>query len=259
MLLYCLSAIITYNLLNKYKQKLYFYPSTEEINTPHKIIKINDSYALTNVNKHKIKSRCVLISHGNAGNISFRDYLFNEFENVNCDVYCYEYCGFGKCPGDISINNCVKEHLFWLNYLDNKYEQIDLYGESIGGAIVIETLSKINNKSIENKIKNIYLDRTFNKLGNIIKKLNSTIGTIYNILLFNDLNTNENIFKNKNMLINKNIYIIHSKLDEIIPYEEAMTNYHRCLELKIRTNLIEISGTHNKPIYNNKYHIAIKN
>jgi len=207
-------------------------------------------YAFTNYDKNKHRKRCVLISHGNAGNMTFRGYLLDQFSNINCDVYYYEYSGFGKCEGDISINNCIKQHLFWLDYLNDRYEQIDLYGESIGGAILVETLYKLNNDIIINKIKNIYLDRTFSKIKNIIKKINPTLSLIYNILLFNDLNTYDKL----DILKNKSIYIIHSKSDEIIPFDEAILNYNKCKELNLKVNLIEINGTHNNPVYNKNYY-----
>lgn len=91
-------------------------------------------YALTNNNNYRIKlnNSCLLISHGNAGNISNRDYLLEKLEKYDGYIYCYEYPGFGKSAGSVSVNGCVYTHIFWLEYLEKKYSRIDLWGESIG-------------------------------------------------------------------------------------------------------------------------------
>ncbi len=184
---YIIGGLIIYNLVDKYKQKLYFYPSKFEYSTKYFVKNIGNHHILKNTNKIS-KKRCMIISHGNAGNIMNRDYIFDELikQNYDGDIYCYEYCGFYKCKGFTNINNCISEHMFWIKHLSQKYEKIDLWGESIGGAILLETLSKINNS---NFIENIYLDRTFSKLSNVITNINKNLGFIYNILLFNDLNS----------------------------------------------------------------------
>ena len=125
-----------------------------------------------------------------------------------------------------------------------KYEKIDLWGESIGGAILLETLSILNHSGF---IENIYLDRTFSKLSNVINSINPNLVTLYNVLLFNDLEAIK-LFNNKNIK-NKKITILHSKSDEIIPYSEAMNNYDKCIELHIDVKFINIGGLHNNPLY----------
>jgi hypothetical protein len=245
MLFYVLGGILTYNLLDRYKQRLYFYPSKLEYKTKYHIKNIGNHYVLTNIEKIS-KKRCMIISHGNAGNIMNRDYIIDELikQKYDGDIFCYEYCGFYKCEGTANINNCVNEHIFWIKHLSQKYEKIDLWGESIGGAILLETLSQLNHS---NFIENIYLDRTFSKLSNVISSINPNLGTLYNVLFFNDLES-INLFNNKNIK-NKKITILHSKHDEIIPYSEAINNYDECIELKIDVKFIEIHGSHNNPKY----------
>ena len=230
---YILGGILAYNFLDNFKQKYYFYPSKEHYRTKYNIIHINNHYALTHIKKEKTKNKCLIISHGNAGNITNRDYLFDQLENYDGDIYCYEYGGFGNCQGTKHINSCINEHIFWLNELKNKYEEIELWGESIGGGIVIETLCRINDGILFNKIKKVYLQSTFNSLSTIISEMNSTLGFFYKLLLFDDLNTHHNLqyIKPKNI----KIIILHSKNDEIIPYSEAIKNYNRCKDLHLLT------------------------
>jgi esterase/lipase len=261
MLFYCLATIVIYNLIDKYKQKLYFYPSLYMATTKNKIININNEHIIMTNNKSrnlyhiKANKRCLLISHGNAGNITNRDYLFEKLEKYDGDIYCYEYPGFGKCIGSISIENCIKEHIYWINTLSEKYDKIDLWGESIGGGIVIETLLKLNEikyKHLIDKIGKIYLQSTFSSIYNIIKSLNPNLAKFYYLFMFDDLETSNNLCS-KNYLSNfksNELIILHSKNDEIIPFNESQINYNKCIENKINVKFIEIKGTHNNPIFN---------
>ncbi len=259
MIIFCLSAIIIYNLIAKYKEKLYFFPSSYISHTKNKIININNTYyALTNTNSYKLKKnkRCMLISHGNGGNITNRDYLLEKLIDYDGDIYCYEYPGFGQYKGTISISNCVDTHIFWLDKLSQKYPIIDLWGESIGGGIVIETLCKLNHtnhRTIINKIGKIYLQSTFSSIYNVIKSINPNIAKFYNLLMFDDLETSKNL-SNIDYLSkfkNNEIIILHSKTDEIIPYKEAEINYKKCIENNLNVKLIETTGTHNNIILPN--------
>lgn len=245
MFFYILGGILTYNLLDKYKQRLYFYPSKLDYKTKYHIKNIGNHYILANTEKIS-KKRCMLISHGNAGNIMNRDYIIDELmkQKYDGDVYIYEYCGFYKCEGIPNIKNCIDEHIFWIKQLSQKYEKIDLWGESIGGAVLLETLIKLDNS---NFIENIYLDRTFSKLSNVITNINPNLGLIYNVLLFNDFES-INLFENKNIK-NKKITILHSKSDEIVPFREAINNYNECIKLNIKVKFIELQGSHNNPLY----------
>lgn len=253
MILYCLSAIIIYNLIDKYKEKLYFFPSSYISPTKNRIIQPSKNhYAITNNldSKLKLNKSCLLISHGNAGNITNRDYLLNVLNKYDGDIYCYEYPGFGKCEGSVSINSCIEEHMFWLELLSNKYPKIDLWGESIGGGIVIETLCRLNKDKhvyLINKIDRIYLQSTFSSIYNVIYTLNPTLANFYYLLLFDDLETSRSLqhddFTSK--VKNSQIIILHSKKDEIIPFSEAEINYNACIRNKLNVKLIEINGGHN--------------
>jgi hypothetical protein len=261
MLIYCISAIIAYNLIDKYKQKLYFYPSNYVGPTRNRIININNHhFAITNTNinpnKLKLNKPCLLISHGNAGNISNRDVLLEMLSNYDGDIYCYEYKGFGYCLGSVSINGCIEEHMVWLDRLSQKYPQIDVWGESIGGGILIETLCRLNEKTHENiikKIGKIYLQSTFSSLYNVVKSINENLATFYYLLMFDDLEICKSLGHGDYLskFRHNEINIIHSKQDEIIPFDEAKINYNQCLKNNLNVKLIEIKGSHNLAHLNN--------
>lgn len=241
--------IIFLLILRLIRQRFYFYP-TFNYNDKYKplvIININNHYAIY----HKKNTRkCLLISHGNALNIYISgSYIINKIkDHYDGDIYCYEYSGFGKCKGDISINGCINEHLFWIDHLSEKYDHIDLWGFSIGGGVIGQTINKIP-INISNKIKKIYFHNTFTAINQVIKHLYPPLFILYKIILLNDFNTFEN-FSN-DFYKDKEIIFIHAINDNIIPYNEAIKNYNKCLELKYNTKIIEIDGNHNN--YNIKH------
>ncbi len=228
----------------KNRDKLYFMPDNlyERVNN-NKIINIQDGYAITNL-KNKPRKKCLLISHGNSGNITQYDQMLKDLEKqYDGDIYCYEYPGFGFHKGIACINNCVRENIKWLNILNNDYEIIDLWGFSIGGAIMVETLTKINNKNILNKINNIYIHGSFSCIKNVIYYRNTNLGDIYTLCGFNDLNTKKRL--RSHVFKKINIVILHSKDDEIVPFKESLINYNIAKKLNINVKFIEIKGTHN--------------
>lgn len=263
MLFYYVVAVIIYSLIDKYKQKLYFNPSSYMSPTKNKIIMpSHNHYAIINyviinyqiinnpTNNLKLNKSCLLISHGNAGNISNRDYLLEILNSYDGDIYCYEYPGFGKCEGSVSIASCITEHIYWLERLSQKYPKIDLWGESIGGGIIVETLCKLDekkNESIIKKINRIYLQSTFSSIYNVIKTLNPNLAMGYYILGFDDLEVAKSLSHSeyKSKFKNNEIIIMHSITDEIIPFSEAEILYNTCAQNKLNVKIIEIKGDHN--------------
>lgn len=250
-----LFGIISYIIGRECVERLYFHPSSiNSSSLDFSQQNIYDCEIITTKNHCAIrknnnkKNRCLLISHGNAGNVFSREYLLEKLKNYDGTIYCYEYPGFGSLDKqNISVKNCVKEHIYWIKQLSKKYDKIDLYGESIGGGIVIKTITKLESK-LNNKIDNIYLQSTFTSISNVIKDLNILIYYMYKALLKDDLNTLSNLSHSN--FINKYIHILHSKDDEIIPYSHSQKNYEKCLELKLNVKFIEIQGGHNNAILN---------
>ena len=242
--------LIIYLSVRRIIQRFYFVPNHSILSTKFTIEKIGNHSAL--VKKGVNNNKCLLISHGNAGNITFRDGLFTNLKQYNGDIYCYEYPSFSNIDGKLTINNCIDQHLFWLKYLENKYPQIDLWGESIGGGIITETIAKLNpkkkeNKMILNKINRIYLQSTFSSISNIIQHISKILYFFYKLLLLDDLNTIKN-------LAHPNFYKIkitqfHSKNDEIIPFSEVIQINNSCKKNGLEYQFIEIGGTHNNPIF----------
>jgi len=191
---------------------------------------------------NNISKNALLIAHGNGGNIYNREGLIKTIsEMYDGDIYCFEYPGYGACEGIVSMKGCIDECSWWIQHLSSRYRYIDLYGESIGGGIIMQTYKNLNN-TLQNMIGTIYLQSTFCSIYHTIKDINYYLAKIYRLLLWkDDLNT-LNILKDP-ICRNKRIVFIHSPDDEIISYDQACENYQECCsDNKL---FFETNGTHN--------------
>jgi len=191
------------------------------------------------VNNTKQQS-ALLISHGNAGNIYYRRHLLDSIlPHYDGDIYCFEYPGFGRLHGKIDIGNCVAENFWWYMWLvKSGYKNIDLYGESIGGGILMKTLTYISDRSL---IRRIYLQSTFSSIKKTIRETNILLYALYILLGRNDLNTNgllEILDFGKIELI-----FIHSPDDGMISIQQAYDNYN--IANTINKRLFLVPGGHN--------------
>jgi hypothetical protein len=239
--IFILIIVLLFILIRENRDMFYFRIKNNTIDHLMPQINIDNHHSVYYKNDDS-NYNCLLVSHGNSSNIYCSKKLIDKIKKIyKGDIYCYEYPGFGKCKGKLSINNCVNEQLFWLEYLSKKYTFIDIWGYSIGGGIIAQTIKKIPD-NISNKIRKIYYHNTFSCIKNVIKKYNIFSYILYKILCINDLNTN-NEFKN-NFFKNKEIIILHSVHDNIVLYDEAIINYNLCKKLGYNVKLINIEGDH---------------
>lgn len=246
MLIYIIIISILYVYAHFTIDQLYFEPSPtrniEEFNKTdpeYQCIKKQNHYALfkKGIKPHKV----MIIAHGNAGSFLDRGYVIDKLSKYTGDIYMFEYPGFSGLPGKTNITNCVNELLFWITYVKPKYQKIDLFGESIGGGIVIETCKRHS----LNCINKIYLQSTFTSMNDVIKDLNLGLYILYNFLFLDDLNTSKNL---KNILCDKFV-IIHSPDDKLIKYNQALENYKILQNLNKKVKFIEGYGFHGNTLF----------
>jgi hypothetical protein len=246
MLIYLAIFSIIYVYAYSSIDSLYFEPAKarniEEFNLTnpkYKCKKKGHHYAL--FKKGTNKNKVMIVAHGNAGSFLDRSYVIDKLEKYKGDIYMFEYPGFSGVPGKANIKNSVNELLFWINYLKPKYKKMDLFGESIGGGIVIETCKK---HSID-FINKIYLQSTFTSMNDVIKGMNSGLLLLYNFLVLDDLNTFNNL---KYIQCNKFV-VIHSPEDKLIEYDQALKNYTMLKKLDKKVKFIEGRGTHGNTLF----------
>ena len=246
MLIYFLVFSIFYTYARSTIDCLYFEPAKKRdmeefnnLNPDYPCVKIDNHYAL--YRKGKNPNKVMIVAHGNAGSFLDRGYVLDKLEKYSGDIYLFEYPGFSGISGKTNIENCVGELMFWIQHLKPKYKKMDLFGESIGGGIIIETCSK---HSI-NFINRIYLQSTFTSMSDVIRDLHSGLYLLYNILFLDDLNTNKSL---ENVLCNKWV-IIHSPDDTLIKYQQAQKNYMLLQKLNKQVKFIKGRGTHGNTLF----------
>ncbi|MBI5408281.1 MAG: alpha/beta hydrolase, partial [Nitrospirae bacterium] len=88
----------------------------------------------------------ILFSHGNGGNISHRMEKINMLSFLNLNVLIFDYRGYGGSMGSPSEEGLYLDAEAMYDYLLNKKgsipPEIIAYGESLGGAVVIDLAGK---------------------------------------------------------------------------------------------------------------------
>lgn len=245
MLLLIMFFIIIYILIYNKVDTFYLKPSKVEkltLDIPEnkeKIINIdNKHYAIY---EKRNTDRILLISCGNRGNLDLSYKTLEKFKNTyDYDYLYYEYPGFGLIDEEHNINNCIEETYYWIQYIRKLgYKIYDFMGFSLGGGILIDCLIKYNIRYANN----IYLVGTFTSISELLYETNYFHYVLHKIFLSKH---NLDTYNNLNNIHCNNLYIIHSKDDERIPYNLAIKNYiskNNYIKNKI---FIDIKGSHKK-------------
>lgn len=181
----------------------------------------------------------VIISHGNAGNISHRIPLIGVLLNQRFSVLAYDYQGYGNSEGEPSIDNICEDGLAAYDYLTTVREippeRIVVYGESLGGGVASYIAAN-------RKVGAIILQSTFSSLPHIAKK-KMLLMRLYPLFLYpkNKLDSASLLAKQHAPLL-----IVHGKVDSIIPYSESEVLFEKACEPK---KLVGIESANHNDIY----------
>jgi fermentation-respiration switch protein FrsA (DUF1100 family) len=84
----------------------------------------------------------LVVSHGNAGNISHRYLLLRSLQRHGFNVLMYDYRGYGRSEGTPSEDGIYKDGLAAYDYAvslpEVNPERVFLWGTSLGGAVAID-------------------------------------------------------------------------------------------------------------------------
>lgn len=190
----------------------------------------------------------ILLSHGNAGNISGEIDVIKFSQELKMNILLYDYRGYGNSQGQMSEKGSYKDLITAYNYLikDKKVnnKNIIIYGRSLGGAVSIGANREIQPAAY-------IIDSTFTSIIEMGKQKYPFLPIGYLSRIYYD-----NLTKIKE--ISEPILIIHSKEDEVIPYEFAKKLYSNANSPK---EFLDIMGLHYYGFYNNelKYKQGIRN
>lgn len=176
-------------------------------------------------------SYTILFCHGNAGNIGHRLEKIVLLRKLGLNVFIIDYRGYGRSQGRPSEKGLYLDAQAAYDYLVNQRqiqpEKLVLLGESLGCAAVIDLGAR-------ERIGGLIVEGAFTRGRDMAKKIYPFLPAF----LFSD-NFN-NLAKIKRIGAPK--LFIHSKNDEIVPYELA-----RCLYQAARSpkEFAELIGGHN--------------
>ena len=165
-------------------------------------------------NKDIEKFKTILFFHGNAGSLNNRTYKLNHFKDLDVNFLIIAWRGFsgnkGK-PNELGLYEDAKSAVRWLNMKGIKDKNILLYGESLGTAIAVEIAQ---NK----KYAGIILESPFTSMVNMGKKYYPFFPVTY--LLKDKFESYKKINN-----ISVPVFIIHGKVDKIVPYSMGKKMY----------------------------------
>lgn len=180
--------------------------------------------------------RVIVLSHGNAGNISYRIDIARTLLNTGAAVMMYDYRGYGKSGGRPSEQGLYRDILAVTKALmDEKgygSEDIFHYGRSLGGAVAAYAATQI-------RPGGLVLDSAFTDL-------RTMAGDVYPFVpsaLVKYRFPTENYLK---LLDGVPVMIMHSPQDEIIPYHHSERLYEAAGEPK---RFVKLRGSHNENFY----------
>ena len=173
--------------------------------------------------KDLVNKKTILFFHGNAGELSNRNYKLNEFSKMDINFLIIAWRGFsgneGK-PTEKGLYQDANSAIDWLKSKGVKEEKLILYGESLGTGIATEVAQ---NK----KLAGVILESPYTSMTELA-------GRYYPLLPVRLLlkDRYESIKKIKN--IHSPILIMHGGLDLIVPFQMGAKLYETANEPKFK-------------------------
>lgn len=176
----------------------------------------------------------VLFCHGNAGNISHRVEKLRFFHELGCSIFIFDYREYGRSRGTPSEKGLYNDVRAAYDYLVSRKiapDKIIGYGESIGGAVIIDL-------ACEKAVGALIADGTPSSAKDMVK-------FIYPFLPYWIFSTRwDSVKKIRSITVPK--LIIHSLNDEIVPYKQGRKLFENAAEPK---EFLQIRGGHNSSFF----------
>ncbi len=174
----------------------------------------------------------VLFFHGNAGNISHRLDSIRIFHELELDVLIIDYRGYGQSTGKTTEQGTYLDAQAAWDYLTNSRgvpaEKIIVFGRSLGGAIGA-WLGARNNPA------GVIIESSFTSGADMASRL-------YPFLPARLLTRLQYPVSDYAARLNCPVLVIHSRHDEIIPFDMGQAIY---AAVKQQKQFLELSGDHN--------------
>lgn len=174
----------------------------------------------------------VLFCHGNGGNIMHRLDSINIFYNLGLNCFVFDYRGYGSSegkPGEEGTYLDVKAAYEWLTKEKGiSPNDIIIFGRSLGGSIATQLASKVRSRAL-------IIESTFTSYVDIGRKFYPYMPVRWFARF--SYRTIDYIRD-----VRCPVMIIHSKSDDVVPFEFGLELYEAANEPK---EFVEIIGSHN--------------
>ncbi len=235
-----LAIIVAVAGLRYFEHTSIFYPVRAIYGTPAAMgLPFEDIFIKTQdnvtINAWLIKSSTargtLIFCHGNAGNIGDRLAKIRLFHQMGLNVLILDYRGYGKSHGTPSETGIYKDAVAAYDYLlarnDIDHSRIIGYGESLGGAVIIDLGTRRNMAAL-------IIDSAFTNLADMARKVYPFIPSF---LLGTKMDSIDKVSS-----ITAPKLFIHSRTDEIVPFQQGERLYQAASKPK---EFMEIYGGHN--------------
>lgn len=231
-----------------FQDQLLFHPSSQIVQTPQSMgIEAEDFWVETEDGvrihgwyfSHENSDQVIVLSHGNAGNISNRISIAETLLETGAAVLMYDYRGYGKSEGSPTEKGLQKDIEAVIDGLrvEKRYEeeQIFLYGRSLGGAVAAYGATKYN-------VGGLVLDSAFINLQSMVQDVYPFVPTFLAKYKF----PTDQYLKE---LKDTPVIIMHSPNDELVEFHHGEILFDVANEPK---QFVELRGGHNNNFFESR-------
>lgn len=231
-----------------FQSKMIFLPSSNLAITPERAgLKAEDIWIKTEDDERlhgwffpvEEAEYVVVLSHGNAGNISNRIDIAKFLQEAGFSILIYDYRGYGQSSGKPSEEGLYKDIEAVVNYLktENGYseQQMIMYGRSMGGAVAAYSAAKFN-------VSGLVLDSAFKNLKSMVSDLYPFVPSFLASYEFSTL-------KYVQQLSVLPVMVMHSPNDTIVDISHGKSLFGIAKEPK---TFVELRGSHN-----DNFHVSV--
>ncbi|MBI4428771.1 MAG: alpha/beta hydrolase [Ignavibacteriales bacterium] len=151
----------------------------------------------------------LVISHGNAGNISHRIDIIKRLQRTGFNVLMFDYRGYGKSEGSPSESGIYKDGRAAFDYARSLREvdssRIILWGTSLGGAVAVDVAT-------QRPAAAMILESTFSSAIDVAKTVYPYLPV--HLLMQTRLNSFDKIPR-----VHIPVFMMHGDRDSVIPFE----------------------------------------
>ena len=192
--------------------------------------------------KPKNKNPLLVYFHGNSFDIGERAYRIKRYINQGLGVLLLSYRGYSGNLGKPTEKYLYDDSLIAINWIKNNlnigFDELIIYGESLGSAVAVEL-------GVKYKFKSVILEAPFTSIFDIAIKR-------YYIYPFNFLILDKFDNYSKINRILSPLLIISGKKDEVVPHKHSVKLFSKANEPKFKLFIDEA-------MHNNLYDFNIEN